>query len=75
MDNVIDISLSSRVNTSILPFADTPVLIPSERVLEVGGPKVVSTGRLIPGTEVTVELTITSKLPSDVRWECNLQSP
>ncbi|KAK4306125.1 hypothetical protein Pmani_022031 [Petrolisthes manimaculis] len=46
---------------------DSPMLIPSERVLEVGGPKVVSTGRLIPGTEVTVELTITSKLPADVR--------
>lgn len=43
-----------------------PVLIPSERILEVGGLNLVSEGRIILGTVVEVELSVYSKLPQDI---------
>ncbi|XP_045138817.1 trafficking protein particle complex subunit 10-like isoform X2 [Portunus trituberculatus] len=43
-----------------------PVLIPSERILEVGSLNLVSEGRIILGAEVEVELSVLSKLPQDI---------
>nr|XP_053654909.1 trafficking protein particle complex subunit 10-like [Cherax quadricarinatus] len=45
---------------------DTPLLIPSDRIFEVGGLKLVSEGRIILESEVKVELSVLSKLPDDV---------
>lgn len=49
-----------------LDLADSAVLIPSDRIFEVGGLKLVSEGRIIPESQIQVELTVVSKLPDDV---------
>ncbi|XP_042242319.1 trafficking protein particle complex subunit 10-like isoform X2 [Homarus americanus] len=42
------------------------LLIPSDRIFEIGGVKLVSEGRIILQSEVKVELSVLSKLPDDV---------
>ncbi|XP_069156358.1 trafficking protein particle complex subunit 10 [Procambarus clarkii] len=47
----------------------SPLLIPSDRIFEMGSLKLVSEGRIILESEVKVELSILSKLPDDVSCE------
>lgn len=48
---------------------DGALLIPSERIFEIASIRLVSEDRIILNSEVQVELTIFSKLPSDLKFK------
>ena len=47
-------------------FLDSALMIPSDRIFEVDGIKLISEDRIILDSEVEVELTVVSKLPEDL---------
>ncbi|XP_066949278.1 trafficking protein particle complex subunit 10 [Macrobrachium rosenbergii] len=48
---------------------DSPLMIPSERIFEVTGIKLISEDRIILDSEVQVELGVFSKLPEDLMFK------